>query len=161
MPATPLPSYTRYFPPGTRQYYWVTSIANPAAPTRAELNAGTDLTGQIAAVNGFTPLANLVDVTPIGSQFINWLTTTVDPGSGGNEIILFAAANGNDARLVMPPGTTGFLVILPEGDVTGQYCEVWPAKVNVMYIDPAMETPGQIHFEYTITSGPSQNVTIP
>ena len=160
MPATPLPAYTRYFPPGTRKYYWVTSIANQAAPTRAELNAGIDLSGQVAAVTGFALTSNTSDVTPLGSQFIILINTTLN-ASGTNEIILYASADSHDARLIMPIGTTGFLVLPAEGDISGQYCEVWPANVNAMFFEPATETPGEIHFQFTITAQPSQNVPIP
>ena len=160
MPATPLFPYTRYFPPGTRKYYWVTAIANPAAPARAELNAGTDLTGQVAVVNGFTLQRATADVTPLGSSFTVLLNTTLDAGST-SELILYASADSHDARLLMPAGSTGFVVLLPEGDIPGQYCEVWPANVNAMFFEPATETPGEIHFQYTITAAPSQNVLIP
>lgn len=163
MPARPLAPYPRYFPPGTRKYYWVTSIANQAAPTRAELNAGTDITGQVASVTGFVLQVNVSDVTPLGSSTVLWLNTTTDPSSfGTNEIILYASQNSiDDARLVMPAGSAGFLVFLFEGDITGQLCEVWPANVNEMYFEQATDTPGEIHFEFTITGAPSQNVTIP
>lgn len=163
MPAVPLPSYPRYFPPGTRKYYWVTSIANQASPTRAELNAGLDITGQIASITGFVLQMNVADVTPLGSSTVIWLNTTTDPSSfGSNEIILYASQNSNDdARLLMPAGSTGFLVFLFEGDQTNDYCEVWPANVNEMYFEQGTDNPGQIHFEFTITGQPSQNVLIP
>ena len=157
----PLSPTTRYFPPGTRKYYWVPSIATPSAPTRAELNAGTDLTAEVAAVNGFALWPNTVDVTPLGSQAVIWQTSTIDPNGSTNELILYASGNSNDARLLMPIGTTGFLVFLPEGDISGQLCEVWPANVYVMYFEPATDTPGEIHFQYLVTAMPSQNVTIP
>jgi hypothetical protein len=30
-----------------------------------------------------------------------------------------------------------------------------------MFFDPSVDAPGEIHFQYTITSAPAQNVTIP
>jgi hypothetical protein len=161
MPAPPLAAYTRYIPPGTRKYYWVASIANPAAPTRAELNAGTDLSGQVAAVSGFALQKTTADVTPLGSQFTVLLDTILDANAGTNEIILYASASSLDARTLMPIGAAGFLVHFPEGDITGQLCEVWPASVNAMFFDPSVDAPGEIHFQYTITAAPAQNVTIP
>lgn len=160
MPATPLPAWTRYFPPGTRKTYWLTAVANPGAPTRAELNAGTDLTGQIAAVNGFTLLRDSVDITPLGSQSIVLLDTTFNP-TGTNEIILYASANSQDVRQTMPVNNPGFLVFLFEGDVGGQYGEVWPANLNTTYMEQNTETPGQMHLLFTIQGMPSQVVLIP
>ena len=52
MPATPLTPTTRYFPPGVRKVYWVPTISNYNAPTRGELNAGTDLSAEIETMNG-------------------------------------------------------------------------------------------------------------
>jgi hypothetical protein len=161
MPAVPLSPYPRYFPPGNRKYYWLTAVANPAAPTRAELNAGTDLSGQIAAISGFGPVMTRSDVTPLGSAVVVVLNTIVDVNSGTNELLIYASADSHDVRLLMPPGSAGFVVLLPEGDISGQYCEVWPANVNAMFFEPATETPGEIHFQFTITGMPAQNVLIP
>lgn len=163
MPATPLTPTTRYLPPGTRKYYWLTSLANPAAPTRAELNAGTDLTAEIVTggVGGFTLARTRADVTPLGSSVIVMLDTTTDPNTTTNEIVFYASVTGSDVRQVMSAGTAGFLVFLYEGDVTGQRCEVWPAAVSVLFFDQGTETPGEIHVQYLITAQPSQNVLIP
>ena len=161
MPPTALPKITRYWPQGKRKYYWVTSIATQSAPTRTELNAGTDLTPQIANVSGFTLTADVIDVTPLGSQVMILVNSTLETAYVTNEILFYAASNSSDARSVLPIGTTGFLVFLYEGDVTGQLCEVWPANVNSMYFEQDAKTPGEIHIQFTITAPPSQNVTIP
>jgi len=44
MAAPPITGSTRYIPEGVTHFYFVSSIANYLSPTRAELNAGTDLT---------------------------------------------------------------------------------------------------------------------
>ena len=43
MPPAPLNPTTRYLAVGIRKVYWVPTVANKNSPTRAELNAGTDL----------------------------------------------------------------------------------------------------------------------
>lgn len=162
MPATPLPAVTRYLPPGRRKFYWLTAIANPGAPTRAELNAGTDVSPQVSTVTGFNLVTDTVDVTPLGSSFVTLLPTTVDAAIGGvNELLFYAASNSQDVRTVFPIGTTGYIVFLYEGDVATQLCEVWPAVVNAMYFEQDKTLAGSIHVQFTITSQPSQNVTIP
>ena len=48
MPATPITATLRYTPPGRRKYNWLTAVAAyPGAPTRAEINAGSDLSPEI------------------------------------------------------------------------------------------------------------------
>ncbi len=125
------------------------------------MNAGTDLTGQVAAISGFTLPRDVIDVTPLGSQFTVLVNSTIDVVSQINEIILFATSASNDARFLIPTGTVGFVVFLFEGDITSQFCEVWPANVNTFYFEQDMETPGEIHFQFTIMALPSQNVPIP
>ena len=62
----------RYIGPGTRKYYWVPTIATLSAPSRAELNAGTDMTATIPTdgVSGFTVSTAFVDTPDFGSTTI-------------------------------------------------------------------------------------------
>ena len=69
MVATPITATSRYIPPGTTRYYWVPTIANKAAPTRSELNAGSDLTAEISAVSGFATSSDQQDTPDLGSRF--------------------------------------------------------------------------------------------
>ena len=161
MPATPLAPTQRYLPVGVRKYNWLTAVASKNAPTRAEINAGTDLSAEIAAVNGFEITAPVIDVTAMGDVFavqVPGLPVASDPC----EIVFYASSNSADVRTVLPAGTAGFLLFLPEGDVSGQKCEVWPVTVRSMFIDQAATgAAGQIHVQFVITSAPAQNVTVP
>ena len=161
MPATPLAPALRYFPVGVRKYNWLAAVASKNAPTRAEINAGTDLTAEIAAVNGFEITAPAIDVTAFGDVFavqVTGLPAASDPC----EIIFYASSTSADVRTVLPAGTAGFLLFLPEGDVPGQRCEVWPVTVRSMFIDEAATgAAGQIHVQFVTTSAPAQNVTVP
>lgn len=159
MPATPLSASSRYIPPGTRRWNWLPAVAATSAPTRAEINAGIDLTGQVSAVTGFQLIAGTIDVTAFGDPFVTLAPAL--PAVSDCEIIFYASSDSNDVRTVLPRGTTGFLLSLPEGDVAGRRCEVWPATVSAMFLDQDTEAPAQIHVQFVITSLPSQNVTIP
>ena len=161
MPAMPLTPTVRYLPAGVRKWNWLTAVASKTAPTRAEINAGTDLTGEIAAVNGFEIITPLIDVTAFGDPF-GVQVPGVPAASDPCEIVFYASSNSADARTVFTAGTAGFLLPLPEGDVTGQKCEVWPVTVRSMFIDQAAtDAAGQIHVQFAVTSAPAQNVTIP
>jgi len=63
--------------------------------------------------------------------------------------------------MVLPRDTVGYVVHLPEGDVTGQRMDVFPAKVASTSIDTPIEDPAKILVTFTITKIPAQNVTIP
>jgi len=109
MPATPLTPTLRYLPAGVRKYNWLTAVASTTAPTRAEINAGTDLTGEIAAVNGFEIVTPVIDVTAFGDLFsvqVPGIPVASDPC----EIVFYASSSSADVRTVLPAGTAGFLL---------------------------------------------------
>ena len=159
MPATPLTPTTRYFPPGTRKLYWVVTIANYNAPTRAELNAGTDLSAEIATMNGWSLAGSTVDTPDMGSRF-----TSQVPGrltSANNDITVYLSQNSVDARTLLPRDTNGFMVCLWEGDVTGQKMDVFPARVVTQAVDTTVDDPGQVTISFAVTKIPAINLTIP
>jgi hypothetical protein len=159
MAATPLTPSLRYIPPGTRRYYWVPTIAVKTAPSRSELNAGTDLTGEIQAVAGFTVESAQVETPDLLNLFTGKIPgRTTSPDSS---ITLYSSSNSIDARTLMPRNTTGFIVAFPEGDVTGQKMDVFPVKVASAASDTSSEDPAKRMFAYSITSAPVENVTIP
>jgi hypothetical protein len=159
MPPSPLSATTRYIPPGTRKIYWVTTIATYTAPSRAELNAGIDLSNEIASMTGFTVTSAAIETPDLSGRFAPSIPgrITADKSS----ISFYASSNSSDVRTVLPRDTAGFVVILPEGDITGQRCDVFPAKVSSAVVDTTMEDPGKINIEMTITRVPAQNVVIP
>jgi hypothetical protein len=159
MPATPISATTRYIPPGTTRYYWVASISNYTSPTRAELNAGSDLTAEVQAVSGFATNSDQQDTPDLGSRFVSKIPGRIT--ADDSSITLYASANSSDARTLMPRDTSGFIVILPEGDVTGQKMDVFPVKVTGVPKSRDVENPATMTFQYAITKVPSENITIP
>jgi hypothetical protein len=124
MPATPITVTTRYTPPGRRKYNWLTAVSGyPAAPTRAEINAGSDLSAELAEVNGFELTGDSADAPDLGGGFVAQVPARVT--ASDSEFVFYASSNSNDIRTVLPLGSAGFGLILPEGDVPTQKCEVW------------------------------------
>jgi hypothetical protein len=159
MPPSPLTATVRYVPPGTRKVYWVTTIANYLSPTRGELNAGIDLTAEIAAINGFTVESGTSDTPDLATRF-----TAKIPGritAADSSISFYASSTSSDVRTVLPRDTAGFAVFLWEGDVTGQKMDIFPAKVTAESVDGNMEDPQQVNIGFAITKIPALNVTIP
>ena len=159
MPPSPLTATVRYTPPGTRKIYWVTTIATYTAPSRGELNAGIDLTNEVAAISGFTTTSNTADVPDLSTRFTAKIPARI---TADNSALDFYASNtSSDVRTVLPRDTAGFVVFLYEGDVTGQKMDVFPAKVTTEALAGDMENPQQVHIEFAITKIPALNVTIP
>ena len=161
MPPAPLNPTTRYFPPGTRKVYWVPTIANYLAPTRAEINAGTDLSAEIptGGLTGWSLAGSTVDVGDMGSRF----TSTV-PGrltSATNSIDSYLDQGSNDIRTLLPRDTNGFVVCLWDGDIAGRRMDIFPARVITQAVDTNTEDPGKVSIQFAITKIPAINVAIP
>ena len=160
MAPTPLTATVRYIPPGTRKVYWLTTIASYAtAVTRAEINAGTDLTNEIAEMSGFSVTSASVETPDLSTRF-----TAKIPGritADDSSISFYASSTSADVRSVLPRDTAGYVIILPEGDVPTQKMDVYPAKVASTAVDTAMEDPEKINVQFTVTRIPALNLTIP
>jgi hypothetical protein len=159
MVATPLTPTSRYIPPGVRAYYYVPTIVDKASPSRAELDAGTDLTAEIAEVSGFQVTSESVDTPDLATRFTSKVPgrTTADDSS----ITFYASDTSDDVRTILPRDTAGFIVVLPEGDVPTQMMDVFPVKVAASTVMSGTEDPGQVEVSFTITGEPEQNVVIP
>jgi hypothetical protein len=159
MAATPISASSRYIPPGTRQYYYVPSIANAASPTRVELDAGTDLTGEVADVSGFQTSSDSTDTPDLKTRF-----TPKIPGritADDSSITMYASSDSQDVRQLLPRDTDGFIVQFPEGDAEGLTCDVFPVKVAAAPKATDVEDPAKIEVQFTITAEPQENVTVP
>jgi hypothetical protein len=157
---TPLTATVRYIPPGTRKVYWLTTIASYAtAVTRAEINAGIDLTNEIAEMSGFAVTSASTDTPDLATRF-----TAKIPGritADDSSISFYASSTSADVRTVLPRDTAGYVIILPEGDVPTQKMDVYPAKVASTAVDTAMEDPEKINVAFTVTRIPALNLVIP
>ena len=159
MPAPPLTPTVRYFPPGTRKLYWVVTIANYLVPTRAELNAGTDISAEIETMTGWSLAGSTVDVPDMGSRF-----TSQVPGrltSAQNDVTCYLSQNSIDARSLLPRDANGFMCCFWEGDVPGQKFDVFPARVVTQAVDTTVDDPGKVTISFAVTRLPAINLTIP
>jgi hypothetical protein len=159
MPPTPLTPTTRYFPPGTRKVYWMTTTASYLAPTRGELNAGTDLSAEVAAMAGWAINSATADTPDMGSRFTSQIPARLD--ANGSQITFYLSQNSSDVRTLLTRDTNGFIVVLWEGDVTGQKMDVFPCRVMTDANETNTETPGQTTVMFSVTKLPAINVAIP
>jgi hypothetical protein len=163
MAATPLSTVTRYFPVGLRQYYFVTAIADKTAPTRTELNAGTDLTGEIVSVTGFTTTTNPVEAPDLKTRFTSQVPGMITADASSMNIYL--DEDSVDVRTVLPRDTVGFIVQFPEGDDEGvsgtKLMDVFPVTVSSTSKVTTTAEAGQVMISFVITSEPSENILVP
>ena len=159
MPAPNITASTRFFRPGTTSVVFATAIANKAAPTRGEINAGTDLRNEIAEINGFQMTSESQPAPDLGNRF-----TSSVPGritAEDSSITFYESVTGVDVRALLPRDTTGFLLLMPGGDVSGRKMNVAPITVASLATDYSLEEVARLIVSFTITSSMAENVTIP
>ena len=136
------------------------TICNYLVPTRAELNAGTDLSAQVETVNGWSLQGAMVDVPDMGSRF-----TTQIPGrltSPTNDITCLPVAEQH--RRPWPAArVTRTATWCACGTVTspGKKMDVFPARVITQAVDTTVDDPGKVTISFAITRLPAINLTIP
>lgn len=160
MAATPLASANRYFPTGVSKYVYCASVSVKTAPTRAEINAGTDLSPEIAEVDGWQVTSELIDVPDLNSPFTSKIPgrTSADDSS----ITFYADPSGSDARTLFPRNTAGFILRMDGGDVTGRKMDVFPVRVSSAPKDMGTgDDAATIQVMFAIIAEPAENVTIP
>jgi len=161
VPPTAITPSVRFFRPGTTKVYWVTTIVTYTAPTRTEINAGKDLSGEIAEINGFTVASDTVPTPDLGTRFVPKIAGRIN--ADDSSLNFYASSTGfTDARSVLPRDTTGFLIIMDGGDVatTGRM-DVLPCTVTSVPKLRALEDPAQVQVTFAITRVPAEDVTIP
>lgn len=149
---------------GRTNVYWLTTCANIAAPTAAEIAAGVALTAFVSkdgvAVNTTT---NNVDSATIAEIF-----DAEDVGSWGAsvELTMFRDATADTAWNLCVYGTAGFVVIdrfrvsgvLP---IATNKVEVWPAKMHQpVPQNSAANTLQRFTEKFAITSQPNLKATV-
>ncbi|WP_405149432.1 hypothetical protein OG589_14505 [Sphaerisporangium sp. NBC_01403] len=160
MPATPITPASRFFRPGTTKCYWVVSISNINAPSRPELNAGSDLSKDIADIAGWMVSGQKIDTPDLNSTFVSNIPglTSADESS----ITFYAGETGVDVRSLMPRNTAGNIVWLDGGDVAGRKMDVFPVRILSVGKQRSMGAEAaRITIQYAISSVPAEDVTIP
>ncbi|TQS29128.1 hypothetical protein [Microbispora sp. KK1-11] len=160
MAATPITASTRYINPGVTVVLWLPSVANKSAPTRAEINAGTDLSREIADNSGWQTTSNQSDAPDMGSRFTGKVAGRIS--ADDSSLTTYASKNGIDSRQLMPRDATGFVAWMDGGDVAGQPMDVFPVTVSSVSKPRSVgDEVARIVHQFAITSQPAENVTIP
>lgn len=160
MTAPPFSAATRFLDAGTSRIYWVQTIANTSAPTRIELNAGLDITGEVAEIEGFALDSELNNTTAFNAE-----VATSKPGSmrttGAPRAVMYADQGGWDVRRIWSRGDAGHIVLLHGGDVTGNLMDVWPVTIAVVSKPFSMTTAAFVVVQFAIHAQPVTDVGVP
>jgi hypothetical protein len=149
-----LTSAVRYFQPGTTKI-----VVAAAYATIANIAAGTDVSADVAAINGFTTATADLPVPSLGASFTGSI-----PGrktADGSSIDFYASATGADIRAVLTEGQNTFIVILANGLTSGGAMDVYPVRVASLGTVRDLEGVPVIRANFTITSAPTEHSTYP
>lgn len=159
MAAPAITGSTRYIPEGVTHFYWVPSIATQASPTRAELNAGTDLTPEVSAAGDWAINGNAVAAPDLAHLFDSQISGKTSMGT--TTLDMYASSNSTDVRQLLPRGTAGYVVKFPEGDTSGRTMDVFRVTVLAQPKPTNMGNPSVVQLQFVVTTQPSENVTVP
>jgi hypothetical protein len=150
---------TRFFAVGITRVVYCASVSVKSAPTRAEINAGTDLSNEINATNGWSVGSNLIDAPDIGTTFTSKVIGRTE--SPDSSLTMYQSLTTADIRSVLPRGTTGFILIMWGGDVTGRKMDVYPVTVASVPKNLDDNKASDLQINFAITSQPAEDVSIP
>lgn len=159
MPPAQISAYARYYQPAVSVMYFVASIANYLAPTRGELDAGLNITRQVREINGWGVEGDQIETPDFSSLFVAKIAgRTSAPDSS---LTLYGTKSGADIRTTLPRGTTGYIVIMPGGDVSGYKMDVFPISVRAVSKQHGDKDAFAMMVQVSITAQPAEDVTIP
>lgn len=149
----------RYVPEGTRKIYFASAVVDYTAPTRSEMDAGFDLTDEIAEITGFTVTSATADVPDLATRFTPKIPARIT--ADDSSIRFWMDEESDDVRTVLPRDTQGFVFCLWDGDHTGHLMDVFPISVSASVPQTGIEDPASVEVQFTVTAIPAQNVAIP
>jgi hypothetical protein len=150
----------KFFRRGVSLVRFLPAVANPAAPSGAEISAGTVLTAAISAISGFQLSNSPIPVPDLATVFtaqINGEDTVADSTLTLNDDDTTTAI-----RTALAKGTSGFILLQPYGATAGKRCEVWPVKVTGYNDEWSVDnTNAKSVVGFAITGVPTQNAVNP
>lgn len=160
MTATPISQTVRYINPGVTKIVYAPTVVDISAPTRAEIDAGTDLSREVAELTGWQVNSNQVPTPDLASTF-----TSNTPGrttAEDSSLTFYADKTGDDVRALLPRGTDGFIIIMDGGDVPASPMDVYPIRVaSNGKMRSVGEEAARIQVQCSITSEPAEDVAVP
>lgn len=159
----------RFVYPGKVKVVFAPAVANLAAPSGAEITAGTVLARPgTQTVDGMRVMKNwvaegsTVDSPDLDSDFIPEMPATRTAKSPTIEF--WDPSDGvSTKRTALARGTAGFMIVMHYGQTTGRRCEVWPVTVVDVNNNDIESGNKEATFtvRFAVTSEPNQAAVVP
>lgn len=153
----------RFMRRGVAKIYFETTLVDPTAPTLGEITGAEELAPDIAEIGGLT-FRNEPIPTP---DLENVFETSIPGGDTAEAPVLTfyeredTAANQTLAN-ALAKGTEGYLIVAPDGLVTGYPLEVWPVtSTGVPREYSAGNDPARFSVTFAVTAVPTLDATVP
>lgn len=157
-----LTASVRYFQPEVSKVFFLpTIVATNLTPTRAEITAGTDLTGEIADLSGWQVSADMIPTPDLAAKFVGQVAGRIK--ADNSSITFYASKSGTDVRATLPRGQAGYIAFMDGGDVatTGKM-DVYPVEVaSVGKVRSTGDKALTLAINFAITRKPGEDLTIP
>jgi hypothetical protein len=162
MPITPnVPAaITRFFAPGTTEILFCPAISNPAAPTFAELDAGTDLTRDIADISGWMTNSDFLETPDLKTRFVSKIPGRIQAEDSSITFWADEDQGAGDAGALLPRDTSGYIVIA-DGGLASAIGDVFQVTVGSNSMQRSVSDPAKRLVSFAIRSEPSEGVTLP
>lgn len=149
MSAPEITASTRYFLTGTTKVLFLPVVASmTTGPTRANINAGLDISEEIASISGWNISSSSVATPDLGKRFtpqVNGRLTAADSG-----LTCWADKTGQDIRQEVALDQEVFVVFLDGGDVPGSPMDVYKSVVSSVGKLREIEGAGRVDVKFSI-----------
>lgn len=159
MSAVALAKADKFFAPEITKIVYCLTVANPDAPTRSEINAGTEMAGGISEINGWTVTSAQLDCEDYGSRFTSKIGGRIEVADSSFKF--YQSSDTNDIRQILPRGTTGYVLILWGGDVPTQTMDVFHIEVISAGKSLPDSAAADITVSFSIVEEPVEDAVIP
>jgi hypothetical protein len=132
--------------------------SRPPAPTRAEINAGTDVSNEIAAITGWAITSEMQPTPDLGKRFVSQVPGRLTAADSG--ITFWADKTGTDIRSLLELDQDTFVVWMDGGDVTASLMDVFKVTVTQVAKLREIEGVGRIDTKFAIRDY-RENLAIP
>lgn len=150
----------RFFRRGVSTITFAPAVADATAPTRVEIDAATDLSEAVAAINGFQFENSPIATPNLASAFTPQIEG--EDTASNSSLDLYDDQTDETIRTALAKGTDGFILLFPYGDVEASRMEVWPVKSLGVNDEWSLgNDAARTRVPFAVTSPPEQDVAIP
>jgi hypothetical protein len=154
---------TRFFRRGKTRFVFIPTIARGTlAPTAAEVAAGTELTGAVNDVNGWTFTSSRIDTPDMATEFTSKIGGSDE--AEDSDFMLYLDTASNPLRTTLAKGVLGFMGIVDYKIgtiVAADLIDVWPIQVLGIPKQYSMgDDPALWHPMFGITAEPKLDLAV-